>query len=137
MDAAGIDRQIISLTCPGTQILDRDRGVAAMTTLAKACRTYPDRFTGLTAIAPQDPKTAVAEIERGRNQLGFKGVIINSHTQGEYLDDPKFWPIFEAAQALDTPIYLHPNTPGRRCRSGSTGSTTCTRRRCGPGGTSR
>jgi 2,3-dihydroxybenzoate decarboxylase len=117
MDAAGIDRQIISLTCPGTQILARDQGVAMATLandqLAQACRTYPDRFTGLTAIAPQDPKTAAEEIERGRNQLGFKGVIINSHTQGEYLDDPKFWPIFEAAQALDTPIYLHPNTPPR------------------------
>src|SRR5712691_8050656 len=54
-----------------------------------------------------------AGIDRGTNELGFKGVIINSHTQGEYLDDPKFWPIFEAAQALDTPIYLHPNTPPR------------------------
>ena len=63
--------------------------------------------------APQDPKAAAEEIERGQNQLGFKGVIINSHTQGEYLDDPKFWPIFEAAQALDTPIYLHPSTPPR------------------------
>ena len=117
MDAAGIDRQIISLTCPGTQILARDQGVAMATLandqLAQACRAYPDRFTGLTAIAPQDPKIAAEEIERGRNQLGFKGVIINSHTQGEYLDDPKFWPIFEAAQALDTPIYLHPNTPPR------------------------
>jgi 2,3-dihydroxybenzoate decarboxylase len=38
-------------------------------------------------------------------------VIINSHTRVEYLDDTKFWPIFEAAEALDTPIYLHPNTP--------------------------
>jgi 5-carboxyvanillate decarboxylase len=37
----------------------------------------------------------------------------DSHTQGEYLDDPKFWPIFEAAEAVDTPIYLHPNTPPR------------------------
>ncbi len=37
-------------------------------------------------------------------------MIINSHTQGEYLDDPKFFPILEAAEALGTPIYLHPNT---------------------------
>jgi 5-carboxyvanillate decarboxylase len=44
-------------------------------------------------------------------KLGLNGVIINSHTQGEYLDDPKYWPIFEAAEALDVPIYLHPNTP--------------------------
>src|SRR5262249_40565492 len=42
-----------------------------------------------------------------------KGAIINSHTRGEYLDDTKFWPIFEAAQALDVPIYLHPTTPPR------------------------
>jgi len=69
------------------------------------------RFSGLTAVAPQDPKSLAAEIERGRSELGFKGVIINSHTQGEYLDDPKFWPIFEAAEALDTPVYLHPNPP--------------------------
>ena len=117
MDAAGIDRQIVSLTCPGVQILDRDRAVAMATLandqLAQACRNHPDRFSGLTAVAPQDPKSAAAEIERGRSELGFKGVIINSHTQGEYLDDPKFWPIFEAAEALDTPVYLHPNTPPR------------------------
>jgi 5-carboxyvanillate decarboxylase len=117
MDAAGIDRQIISLTSPGTQILDRDRAVAmaalANDQLAEACRRHPDRFSGLTAIAPQDASGAAKEMERGRNELGLNGVIINSHTHGEYLDDPKFWPIFEAAEALDTPIYLHPNTPPR------------------------
>jgi 5-carboxyvanillate decarboxylase len=117
MDAAGIDRQIISLTCPGVQILDRDRAVAMATLandqLADACRRHPDRFSGLTAVAPQDPAAAAKEIERGARELGLVGVIVNSHTQGEYLDDPKFWPIFEAAQALDTPIYLHPNTPPR------------------------
>lgn len=117
MDAAGIGRQIISLTCPGTQILDRDRAIAMATLandqLAEACRKHPDRFSGLTAIAPQDPPGAAKEIERGAHELGLVGVIINSHTQGEYLDDPKFWPIFEAAEALDTPVYLHPNTPPR------------------------
>jgi 5-carboxyvanillate decarboxylase len=116
MDAAGIDRQVISLTCPGTQILDRDRGVAmarlANDQLAEACRRHPDRFSGLTAIAPQDPAAAAEEIARGR-ELGLVGVIVNSHTGGEYLDDRKFWPIFEAAQSADTPIYLHPNTPPR------------------------
>ena len=117
MDATGIDRQVISLTAPGTQVFDRDLGVAMATLandqLADACRRHPDRFTGLTAIAPQDPEGAAKEIERGAGDLGFKGVIINSHTGGEYLDAPRFWPILEAAEALDTPIYLHPNTPSR------------------------
>jgi hypothetical protein len=44
-------------------------------------------------------------------RLKLKGAVINSHTRGEYLDDPKFWPIFEAAEALDVPVYIHPNTP--------------------------
>jgi 5-carboxyvanillate decarboxylase len=117
MDSSGIDRQVISLTAPGTQAFDRDLAVAMATLandqLADACRRHPDRFTGLTAIAPQDPPGAAKEIERGARELGFKGVIINSHSNGEYLDAQKFWPIFEAAEALDTPIYLHPNTPSR------------------------
>ncbi|ROO87591.1 2,3-dihydroxybenzoate decarboxylase [Actinocorallia herbida] len=118
MDAAGVDRQIISITSPGPQFLDRADGVAIATLandrLAEACGRHPDRFSGLTAIAPQDPGHAAKEIERGRTELGLNGVIVNSHINGEYLDDPKFWPIFEAAEAMDTPIYLHPNTPSRR-----------------------
>jgi 2,3-dihydroxybenzoate decarboxylase len=117
MDAAGIDRQIVSLTAPGTQVLPRGDAVAMATLandqLAEACRRHPDRFSGLTAIAPQDPAAAAAEIERGHRELGLKGVIVNAHTHGEYLDNPKFWPIFEAAQALGTPIYLHPSSPPR------------------------
>jgi 2,3-dihydroxybenzoate decarboxylase len=79
--------------------------------LAAAIRKYPERFAGLAAIAPQDPKAAAKEMERGIRKLGLHGVIINSHTNGEYLDDPKYWEIFEAAQALNAAIYIHPQTP--------------------------
>jgi 5-carboxyvanillate decarboxylase len=115
MDAAGIDVQILSLTSPGVQVLKRDNAVAmarlANDRLADAIGRHPTRFAGLVAIAPQDPGEAAKEIERGVRKLGLKGIIINSHTQGEYLDDAKFWAIFEAAEALGVPIYLHPNTP--------------------------
>jgi 5-carboxyvanillate decarboxylase len=59
----------------------------------------------------QDNRAAAREIERGVTRLGLSGVIINSHVQQEYMDDTKFWPVFEAAEALDVPIYLHPATP--------------------------
>jgi 5-carboxyvanillate decarboxylase len=116
MDDTGIDRQIIALTSPGVQIMESDTAVAfakvANDELAAAVRRHPTRFSGMVAIAPQNPREAAKEIERGIG-LGLTGVIINSHTHGEYLSDPKFWEIFEAAEAADTPIYLHPNTPPR------------------------
>jgi 2,3-dihydroxybenzoate decarboxylase len=115
MDAAGIDMQILSLTSPGVQVFDAATANALASSsndqVAEAVRKYPTRFAGLAAAAPQDPKSAAKEIERSVRKLGLKGVIINSHTCGELLDDPKFWDIFEAAEALDAPIYLHPQTP--------------------------
>lgn len=117
MDASGIDRQIISLTSPGVQVFDAATAVAiardANDELAAAIAAHPDRYAGLAAAAPQDPAAAAKEIERGVRQLGLKGVILNSHTRNEYLDDPKFWPIFEACEALGVPAYLHPNTPSK------------------------
>lgn len=114
MDQAGIDKQVIGLTCPGVQIMDTADAVAfsrlANDQLAAAIRKHPTRFVGMTAVAPQDPQAAAKEIERGVS-LGLNSVIINSHTHGEYLSDPKFWDIFAAAEALNVPIYLHPNTP--------------------------
>jgi 2,3-dihydroxybenzoate decarboxylase len=115
MDATGIDMQVLSLTSPGVQVFDAATAnkIASDTNdqVAEAIRKYPTRFAGLAAAAPQDPKAAAKEIERAVRKLGLKGVIINSHTRGEFLDDPKFWDIFEAAEALDVPVYLHPQAP--------------------------
>ncbi len=113
MDEAGIDMQVLALTSPGVQAMDRATAVSFSRTandfLADAIRRHPTRFAGMIAVAPQDPAAAAAEIERGVNRLGLRSVVINSHTQGEYLSDAKFWDIFAAAEALGVPIYLHPN----------------------------
>jgi 5-carboxyvanillate decarboxylase len=115
MDATGIAKQLLSLAAPGVQVFDAAEGTAlARSTndvLADAIRQYPDRFSGLAAVAPQNPEAAAKELERGVTRLGLKGAIINSHTKGEFLDDSKFWTIFEAAEALDVPIYIHPTGP--------------------------
>ena len=115
MDDAGIDVQVIALTSPGVQIMDTATAVSfaryANDELAAGIRRHPTRLAGMTAIAPQAPAEAAKEIERGVRELGMHAVVVNSHTHGEYLSDRKFWEIFEAAEACDTPIYLHPNTP--------------------------
>ena len=115
MDSLGIDMHILSITSPGVQVFETALAtrLAAESNdaLAAAVKAHPTRFAGLAAIAPQDPAAAAREIERAARTLGLCGLIINSHTMGEYLDAPKYRPIFEAAEALDMPIYLHPREP--------------------------
>jgi len=115
MDELGIDHQLLLLTAPGVQVLERSVGteLAALSNdrLAEVCRKYPERFSGLTAFAPQDVPGAVREIERGMTRLGLAGAVLNSHTRGHYLDEPQFWPILEALEAHDAALYIHPTTP--------------------------
>lgn len=115
MDRDGIAMQLLLLSSPGVQIfpVDQARTLAqdANDYVAAACRRHPTRLAALAAIAPQDPSAAARELERGVRSLGLKGGIINSHTGGVYLDQPASWPIFEAAEALDVPLYIHPREP--------------------------
>jgi 5-carboxyvanillate decarboxylase len=103
------------MTAPGVQVFD----AATATRLAResndvlveAIKGHPARLAGLAAVAPQNPEGAAAELARVAGLPGIKGLIINSHTGGEYLDAAKYWPIFEAAEALGLPLYLHPREP--------------------------
>ncbi len=116
MDATGIDKAVLALTAPGAQpILDlkEAKGIAqrANDLLAEHVSLHPDRYVGMTTVAPQDPTWSASEIVRGARSLGFKGVQINSHTQGEYLDEEKFDPIFRALAETGQPLYIHPSSP--------------------------
>jgi predicted TIM-barrel fold metal-dependent hydrolase len=115
MDQAGVDMQVLSVTIPGVQMFEPGAAsalaIATNDHLAAAISRHPRRFAGLACFAPQDPLQAVREMERAVRTLGLNGFIVNSHTDNLYLDDPRFAPILEAAQALDRPIYLHPRAP--------------------------
>jgi 2,3-dihydroxybenzoate decarboxylase len=115
MDEAGIDLQVLSHSMPGLQKLDAETAVPlarrANDRLNEAVRAHPDRFAAFAALPTADPKAAADELERTVAKLGFKGAMVNGLTNGLFLDDKRFWPIFERAQALDVPIYLHPAIP--------------------------
>jgi 5-carboxyvanillate decarboxylase len=112
MDENGVDMHLLSLTAPGVQMFDADTATELATLandrLAAVIKRHPLRFAGLACFAPQSPKRAAKEMERAIQQLKLNGFILNSHTNNEYLDDPKYWPILEAAEALDRCIYIHP-----------------------------
>jgi predicted TIM-barrel fold metal-dependent hydrolase len=112
MDAAGVDVQALSLTEPGVEQLEGDEAkrVARQTNdaLAEAVRRNPTRFFGLASLPMSDPPAAISELERAGDDQGFKGVVINGHHRGRYLDDRFFWPVLARIEALRFPIYLHP-----------------------------
>lgn len=112
MDRDGVDMQLLLVSAPGVQPFSASEGTVlardANDQLADAIRRHPTRFAGLTACAPQDPQAAAREIERGINTLKLNGVVINSHTNNEYLSEQKYWPILEAVEALDAALYIHP-----------------------------
>src|SRR6266699_290246 len=61
--------------------------------------------------AGRDIVERLDELERTVTKLGFKGAMVNGLTGGVFHDDERFWPIYERAQALDVPIYIHPALP--------------------------
>lgn len=116
MDDEGVDVQVLSLTSPGIQgITDAAEAVAiareANDLVAGVVRDHPTRFAAFAALACQDPPAAVSELERAVSELGFCGALINGHTHGSYLDEVPYWDLWEAAEALDVPIYIHPVDP--------------------------
>ena len=114
MDEAGIDVQILSHGAPSAQKLSgadaADVTRRVNDRLHAVVAANPTRFAAFAALPTSDPKAAADELER-TTKLGFKGAMIHGLANGIFLDDKRFWPIFERAQALDVPLYLHPSVP--------------------------
>lgn len=115
MDDVGIDIQVLSHGSPSTQTLPPDKAVtiarAVNDRLGAFIAANPQRFAAFAALPTSDPPAAADELTRTVEKLGFKGAMIHGLSNGEFIDGRKFWPIFERAQALDVPVYLHPSLP--------------------------
>lgn len=115
MDEAGINMQVLSHGAPATQRGDAETSVklarGANDRLREIVRAHPDRFAAFACLPTPSPKEAADELERCVTQLEFKGAMVHGLTNGVFFDDKQFWPIFERAQELDVPLYVHPATP--------------------------
>lgn len=112
---AGVDKQIISLTCPGT-ILETPQRAVELSTLvndafAKIQREHGDHFVALATLPLNDPKASVVELERAINVLGLRGATLFSNANGVPLSDQRFWPLYEKANAMNLTFFIHPTYP--------------------------
>jgi len=75
--------------------------------IAEIIERYPTKFIGLATIPMQSAELAVKELERCK-KVGLVGIEIGSNVNDINLNEPRFYPIYEAAQALDMAIFVHP-----------------------------
>ena len=115
LDETGVDKQILTLTTPGTHIEEPARAVflAQMVNdaFAEVVATRGEHFGALATLPLCDPAASVVELERAMTQLHFRGAMIFSNINGVGLDDRRFWPLWEKASELSAVIFIHPTHP--------------------------
>jgi len=115
LEQTGIDKQILTLTTPGTHVESPQRAVALATMVndafAQVVATRGERFSALGTLPLSDPVGSVTELERVINELGFRGVMLFSNVNGVGLDDKRFWPLCEEANELGAVLFIHPTHP--------------------------
>ncbi|HEY4009952.1 MAG TPA: amidohydrolase family protein [Acidobacteriaceae bacterium] len=115
MDEGGVTQQVLSLAAHGLDKLTRENANVVLGSVhdeaAAAVRAHPDRFAAFATPGLRNVPEAIKEIERAITQLGFKGVMIDGTIDNKFLDAPEFFPLLEAIQALNVPLYIHPAPP--------------------------
>ena len=121
MDERNIDVQLISPRPVAMLHWERPFLVEAWSrttndVIADQCRLYPGRFAGVAQL-PQSPAlnigACVAELTRAVDVLGFVGAILNPDPGGDRqapgVDDPAWFPLYEAAEGLGATLIIHPS----------------------------
>jgi predicted TIM-barrel fold metal-dependent hydrolase len=114
LDAVGIESTVLYPSVGLAVGRIRDLGYAI-----DVCRAYNDwiaetyiqhpsgKFQAAALLPMQVPEAAVAELERVVDQLGFRAGLVPSQGLPNHLGSPLFWPVYEAAAALDVGLSCH------------------------------
>jgi aminocarboxymuconate-semialdehyde decarboxylase len=113
MDAQKVDVQVLSIHTPFFGYhLPKGEGLALAREvndeIAAMTRQWPQRFAGLATLPVQDVPAAIGELERAVTVLGLKGAELDTIVNGENWDEPRFLPLFKAAEAMGAVLFFHP-----------------------------
>jgi len=115
LDRAGIDRQILTLTTPGTHVEAPARAadLAGLVNdaFADVVATRGAMFGALATLPLNDSAASARELERAMTKLRLPGAMLFSNVNGVALADARFLPLYEVADALGAVLYIHPTHP--------------------------
>ncbi|MEX2316254.1 MAG: amidohydrolase family protein [Pirellulales bacterium] len=113
--SSGVDKQVITLTTPGTHYEEPKRAaeLARLTNdaFAAVVAERGDQFVALATLPLCDPAASVKEFDRATRELGFRGAMLFSNVNGVALADERFWPLYERASAAKAVLHIHPVHP--------------------------
>ncbi len=113
MDKFHIERALLLYpTSDAYQQMGSQQEVARIynNSIAEVVKRYPERFIGAAILPVDEPEAMVTEFERATEELGFKAISLATSFEGVYLDDDRFHPLYERAEASNTPLFVHPQT---------------------------
>ena len=113
MEESGVEKAILHYPTTDAHIKLSDEEKAAKLYndgLAKIIRKYPHKFIGLGVLPVQDKERMLYEFKRCRKELGLRGISLAASYNGIYLDDKRFYPLYEEAQGENVPIFVHTQT---------------------------
>ena len=113
MDGMGVDMMLLTPSPPnGFYRASEDvAGEVARATndeVAKIARDHADRFLACGNVALQHVEQSCAELTRGMQELGLKGMRISTNIARAELGDPRFDPFWARAERDGALVMLHP-----------------------------
>jgi aminocarboxymuconate-semialdehyde decarboxylase len=110
-----VDMQILSSPHPGVDRFSPEESADMSRVIndgiAKAVRQYPKRFQGIAMLPLIDTRLALRELDRAILELGLKGMCMLTNVAGKTSDSDFLLPVYERAQQLGVPVFIHPTTP--------------------------
>jgi len=108
-------KQILTLSLPAIEFLGNENETPELARLAndgmhEIVQKHPDLFPAFVASLPlNNVQASLKEMERTIGGMGAKGIQIFTNMNGRPMDDPEFFPIFEAmANKYQLPVWVHP-----------------------------
>lgn len=115
VEQAGIDFSILTLSTPHLHFGNDEKACALARVInedtADFCRAHPDRFGFCAALPTPCVEGSVKEAEYALDNLGALGVKLPSNSNGVYLGDERFDPLFEMLNERGATVIIHPSTP--------------------------